>query len=264
NNTHTPLAEVREVEADTSANGKRLTHSWKRLINAGYAKDLLNSQMQQQVMRLENSVGFEYIRCKGILDDDMILYSRDYLGNYSMNYVYVDEVVDFILSEGAKPFLELSHMPSILSRQQKRILRRPTFISAPTDLTLWQELIKALMSHLVQRYGIQQMKQWLFAPWTTPDFSDCELFTLEEYMDTYSTAYKGIKESCVDFRVCGPGSTVHSREKIGWFLDRCQEKDCMPDILSFHSFAAIQPDEERDAMKLEECSSAFYVAVSGD
>lgn len=264
NNIYTSSVEVRDLEVDTSGNGKRLNHSWKRLINSGYARSLLDSKMQQQVLQLQNSVGFEYIRCKGILDDDMILYFKDYLGNDSMNYVYVDEVIDFILSSGAKPFLELSHMPSILSKQQIHVFRRPTCISAPIDIMLWQRLIDELMNHLLQRYGIDQMKQWLFAPWTTPDFSDYGLFTQEEYMDIYSTSYKVIKEKCSDFRVCGPGSTVHKRERIGWFLDSCLKNDCLPDILSFHSFAAIQPDEESDAMKLEESNSAAYVAVSGD
>jgi xylan 1,4-beta-xylosidase len=264
NNAITPLAEVREIEADALATGKRLVHNWKRLVNAGYARDLLDTKMQQQVLQLQNSVGFEYIRCKGILDDDMLLYSKDILGKPVMNYVYIDEVVDFILSAGAKPFLELSHMPSIISRQQAYVLQRPTCISAPSNLQQWQNLIEALMSHLVQRYGKQQMKQWLFAPWTTPDFSDYGLFTLDEYMEIYRSAYNIIKETCTEFRICGAGCSVYLSERFSWFLDKCMEKDCMPDILSFHSFAAIQPNEEPNALKLEECSSAFSVAVSGD
>lgn len=264
NNSYTASAEVKELEVDTSVNGKRLKHSWKRLINAGYARSLLDAKMQQQVLELQNSVGFEYIRCKGILDDDMILYSKDYLGNDSMNYVYVDDAIDFILSSGARPFLELSHMPGILAKEQNFVLRRPTCISAPKDIILWKRLIDELMNHLMERYGIEQMKQWLFAPWTNPDFSETGLFTLEEYMEVYTTSYKVIKEKSVELRVCGAGCTVNNKERIGWFLDNCIKNQCVPDILSFHSFAAIQPDEEPNAMKLEEINSAFYVAVSGD
>lgn len=264
NPAQVPPAKVLEVEADISVSGKRLSHNWKRLINAGYARNLLDAKMQQQVQQLQDSIGFQYIRCKGLLDDDMILYTKDILGKVTMNYVYIDEAVDFILSAGAKPYLELSHMPSVLSGQQSYLMRRPTCIAAPTDLLLWQRLVEELMKHLVQRYGIPQMKQWLFAPWTSPDFSDFGLFTLEEYLDIYSTAYKAIKESCAGFRVCGSGSLVHARERIDWFLNECRERDCMPDILSFHSFAAVQPSEETDTIKLEETSTAFYLAVSSD
>ncbi len=43
-----------------------------------------------KILDIQKSIGFRYIRCKGVVDDDMMLYSRDVNGNSSFNYVYLD------------------------------------------------------------------------------------------------------------------------------------------------------------------------------
>lgn len=256
--------ETFETSVDVNSIKRSADSSWKRLINSGYARDLLNGSMQKQMIRLQHAVGFEYIRCKGLLDDDMVLFSKDLYGNTEINYVYADEVIDFILSVGAKPLLELSHMPCTLAKQNMMVFRRPTVISAPADMELWGSLIEGLMSHWIARYGMRQMQGWLFAPWTSPDFSQFGLLDLEEYTAAYLASYRAIKKACPHFRICGPGCTVHNTNVFSWFLDMCQDNGCLPDILTFRSFAAMDPTIEPDALQLTQSNEVFPLAVSGD
>lgn len=257
-------ARVCELEVDTAQEGKKLSHNWKRMINAGYAKDLLNDGLQKQIRHIQKEVGFRYIRCKGVLDDDMVLYTRDMWGNNILNYVCLDEVVDFILSAGAKPFLEFGHMPSMLAKDDGRFMSRAACISAPKDLTEWEELIGSVIRHLLERYGKAELEQWLFVPWMTQDFKDMGFFTAEEYRAAYCSSYRAIRACDPALRICGAAGSVNQQDSLAWFLEMCLEENCLPDILCLRSFATINPGDEPDALKLVETNTAFSMAVSKD
>jgi xylan 1,4-beta-xylosidase len=49
---------------------------WNKLINIGYAKDILNSDMQEQITLLQNEIGFMYARFWGLFSDDMHVEDR--------------------------------------------------------------------------------------------------------------------------------------------------------------------------------------------
>nr|WP_280521235.1 helix-turn-helix domain-containing protein [Paenibacillus mangrovi] len=253
-----------EITVNTNETIKPLHHNWKRLINAGYGKDLLNGSVQKQIAHLQREIGFQYIRCKGILDDDMMLLTTDADGKLSYNFVYLDAVVDFILSTGALPMLEFSYMPSILAQNKSSVFRWPSVISAPTDIEQWGELIKAIVKHLVQRYGQKSLRSWLFSPWCAPEYSGLGLFTQEEYTRIYLTSYRAIKSVCSELIICGPGNSIDSLAANRWFLDMCKSELCIPDILSFRAFTSIVPGTEKGSLRLNKTNDALDLAVSGD
>lgn len=259
-----PSAVSNEISADIGIVRGRLLHSWRTIINAGYARDLLDMSMQNQLVRLQKSVGFRFIRCKGILDDDMMLYTRDIYGKLSINYVYLDQAVDVILSTGAKPMLEIGHMPSAMAKNKMQAFKRPAFLSPPADLQEWQGLVRGIMDHFVGRYGIAEMKQWLFAPWISVDLQILGLYTQEEYMAVYSASYRAIKDCCSDLMTCGPGVTSTAPHIWERFLTMSREQNCIPDIFTIRSFAAVDPEEENSGLKLGKSNEAFSLAVSGD
>lgn len=255
---------VCEISVNTGIVKRQLRHTWKTMINAGYARDLLNASMQNQILDIQKSVGFRYIRCKGVVDDDMMLYSRDVNGYSSFNYVYLDQVLDFILSAGAKPMLELGHMPSAMAQKKVQFFKRPSFISPPAELEQWRLLIESLMEHLIGRYGMEELKKWLFVPWISMDMHLFGLFVKEDFGEIYSVTYQEIKKACREFVICGPGTTLLSLEAAKWFCDLCRERDCIPDIFTVRSYAAIDPEEEKSGLKLVENNESFYMAVDGD
>lgn len=242
----------------------QLKHTWKRVINAGYAKDILDISLQRQITLLQQAAGFQFIRCKGVLDDDMMVFSGDIYGNLSFNYVYIDRIIDFILSVGAKPMLELGHMPSALAQRKEALFRRPAIISAPSNMSLWKELIYGVMDHLAKRYGISEMQQWLFTPWICIDFISLDFFTREEYYETYKASFQEIKRVDASLKVCGPGNSIYETKAFAEFVHKSKEMACLPDIFTFRSFAAIVPEKEECGLKLLETNEAFSVAVSGD
>lgn len=253
---------VCEVVVDTAGKKEPLPTHWKRLLNVGYARSLTDKTIQQELQRLQRSVGFAFFRVKGVLDDDMCLLRTDMNGKTIMNFAYVDEGIDFILSLGAKPMLELSFMPGLLAKKQNMFSMRGSVFAAPRDLGAWRTLIYRLMTHLAERYGPDMVSRWLFCPWLPPDFTDLGLCSREEYAEAYAASYHAIRAVVPRARIVGPGS-VSFLSYWPWYREMCRQRECMPDILSFRSFAAVGEREE-DGMKLIGNNESFPFAVSED
>ena len=42
-------------------------------------------------------------------------------------------------------------------------------VSPPKDYTLWEDMMRALATHLVQRYGLNEVAAWKFEVWNEPN-----------------------------------------------------------------------------------------------
>ncbi len=238
---------INDILVDINGGKQKITKHWKRVINAGYARDILDWRLQDEIREIQNSIGFEYIRCKGVLNDDMFIYSADYYGGMALNFAYLNEVIDFILSVHSKPMLELGSMPSVLVSQHLKGSLRPLELSPPNNYELWKQLISDITQHLADRYGEEKVKTWLFSPWISIDHIGC--MEPEEYFKTYQTAYNAIKNVCMDFLVCGPGS-MYYRKYLTLFLQKCSQLHCIPDVITFRSSPSASLDEEENEIEM--------------
>lgn len=216
-----PAESVDEIIVDTKGKKQKLTQHWKRVMNAGYARDLLDGSWQSEMRYLQEKIGFEYIRIKGVLDDDMCILREDMNGCPVLNYAYIDEVLDLILSMNGRPMLEFSNMPRVLARNVTVVSMRFSVVSYPTNIEQWAELIRKMMEHFAQRYGISQVKRWLFTPCFPPDYIDFGIFSQEEYEKLYMAGYHAVKSVCRDFLVCGPGC-VEYQKHLRPFIQMCK------------------------------------------
>lgn len=205
------------VSVTAAVNGRkpRVAGHWKRVINAGYAASVLNREVQDELEQLVQELGYELIRVKGILDDDMCVFRRNMWGEIQFCWNYIDEVIDFILSTGAKPLLEFGHMPLLLAKTDPGRTMRPALSSSPRDLAEWRMLIKNLMEHLRERYGINQMRRWIFNPWISGD-----VITIDggdEFFETWKASYEEMKRVSPDLVTClsfGLGPEEHLKAFI--------------------------------------------------
>jgi xylan 1,4-beta-xylosidase len=104
--------------------------------------------------------GFEYIRFHGLFTDDMGVY-RDY-GKPEYNWQYIDELFDFIHSIGMKPFVELGFMPGGLASGSKTIFWWKGNVTPPRDMKKWEDLVRAFVLHVRDRYGDAEVRTWYF------------------------------------------------------------------------------------------------------
>lgn len=81
--------------------------------------------------RAHDELGFQYVRFHGLFDDDMSVV----LGPRKYSWFNVDQIFDFLLSIGVRPFVELSFMPDLYRSSNTTIFHYkflfPPFPSRP-------------------------------------------------------------------------------------------------------------------------------------
>lgn len=215
----------------------------RRMLNIGYAREGLLAPVQQQIVRAQKEIGFDFVRFHGLFDEDMKIYQEDMQGNPVFYFAYVDLLFDFLLEQHLTPYVELSFMPALLAREQTKIFDRPSIISGCTDLRKWRELIRETLLHFVERYGIQEIRTWRF---TTISQSNVHLGCVQwkDYQDLYLAAYETIKGIDRHFKFGGPGcfpELIHDEEiGVPAFLKFVCEKQCIPDFIAIQCYPHVQ------------------------
>lgn len=229
------------IRLQASNDAGKLRHTWRRVMAVGSASDLLSADIQRLVSRMRREIGFEYIKFNGILSDELRVYNEDPQGAAVYNFAYIDKVFDFLHSIGIKPIVQLSFMPRLLARDPERRLFN-YLVSEPNELGRWKALVKAVVSHLLQRYGADEVRKWHFCVWNQPDTpNDLYGFSSDEaFYGFYEQTYQAVK-GCDPMLSFGTPPTFYivSDDYTNWyipFLRWCQANGCMPDFLNFHYY----------------------------
>lgn len=65
---------------DVSRSGNEISENWKFSISGGYAKRILYEQGQRTIPKIQNEIGFRYIRIKAIFADEHQVCTRNLNG----------------------------------------------------------------------------------------------------------------------------------------------------------------------------------------
>lgn len=216
--------------------GTPINHPWQRLVNIGYARDGLSGEVQAQLRRAKQEIGFTDIRFHGIFDDDMHIYQQKPDGSPWYNFTYVDLLFDFILSIGLTPFVEFSFVPSKLAKEPYRLFERCSMASMYCDRMKWEALVQATVAHWIFRYGLETVVNWRFSCFSLNYAAIQEIpITYEEYLEMYLATYHVLKELDPRLRLGGPGcfTNVMLAEEYGRrFLQETVALGCAPDFLT--------------------------------
>ena len=245
--------------------GVELRHTWRRLVNIGYARDGLVELVQDQLCRAQKEIGFEYVRFHGIFDDDMHVYCENENGELQPNYIFTDLLLDFLLSIELKPFIEFGYVPRALTTRPVRVLERETYFSKVNDPDKWRRLISLFLYHLIQRYGKEEILKWRF----TVGGGELKLqgyLTSEEYMAHYVSSFAAVKSVCPKLQFGGFGghsSMIQDVDEFREFVEYCIEKDCVPDFFCIQNFPVnyIKKGNIANPVLLQKLSP---VTISGD
>lgn len=258
--------DVPEVSADSP--GKKLRHSFKKFISVGRAKDILNYNIQNMLKDIQKNIGYEYIKFHGILSDDMNVCTRESSGTLRFHYYLVDQVIEFLLSIGLKPMIQLSFMPlALASDPQKNVGQNPFNTSPPSDMSEWNMLIEDFTRHLLLHFGYEEVVTWLFTVWNEPctskkmfGFGDDMLF-----FDFYRNTYQTVKKVCPKLFFGTPSLLYFEPEKAPiWiinFLNYTKKHGCRPDFLNIHYYSDIVPPTADDFVLQSTPSSKFPICT---
>ena len=109
-----------EFFCDLASETTPFPHFWEHCVGSEHAPVALRADWQAQLQRCHEELGFQYVRFHGLLSDDMgtlVRPNREFI--YS--FFNADQIFDYLLSIGMKPFVELSFMPEALASGRKTV-----------------------------------------------------------------------------------------------------------------------------------------------
>jgi xylan 1,4-beta-xylosidase len=221
------------VRVSLAAPSEPLRHHWQECIGSGHAALALRADWQAQLRRCRRELGFERVRFHGILDDEVgthIVQSGQPLDSF----FNADRIMDFLVSLGMSPFVELSFMPTALASGDTTVFSYRGNVTPPADPAAWAGLIARLAGHWWQRYGRHRLEQWRFEVWNEPNLASFWTGTQADYFELYRRTALTIKG--VDQRLAVGGPATAKNAWLGDFLAFCAASRTPLDFVSTHHY----------------------------
>ena len=226
-----------DINIDFSKNGEEIKKTFLNVTSVGRASDLLRENVRNMLEQAQKEIGFKYIKFHGIFSDDMHLYRKFINGQVSYSFVFIDQIIDYLLSINLRPFLELSFMPRDLAKNKSKILFESKFIiSEPSEIEEWNELVRQFFFHLIDKYTLDEVLKWPITIWCEPDSTTNAFGFSDDYtfFSFYESTFKTIKEINSKFKVGSPSLIPFASWAIDWdkrFLKYCEQNECYPNFL---------------------------------
>ncbi len=217
-----------------------LTHNFHNVISVGSAKQLLYQEVQEMLRNVQKNIRYNYVKFDGILSAEMMAYTIQPDGSMHYTFTLVDKIIDFMLSVGLRPLCQFS-------------------VSATHTMEQWENLINSFVRHFVSRYGLEEVRKWLFCIWNDPVAQSNNTLFFEMYRLTYQT----IKSIDNGFFLGTPSLNISITEESGWASDFflfCKNNKCPADFLNiqFHNVGLhLSPDTKTESASLLEDPYGF-------
>ncbi|GGZ04392.1 GH39 family glycosyl hydrolase [Streptomyces poonensis] len=225
----------------------RLSDAWRHCVGTGRLDLALRRDYQESLDLVQREIGFRHIRGHGLLSDGMGVHRPyDYAGERRVRhaFTYVDQVVDAYLSMGIAPFLELGFMPSGLASGDDTVFWWKGNVTPPRDEKEWADLVRAVIGHLVDRYGIDQVRRWPIEVWNEPNLAPFWPAGQDAYHRLYEVTSLAVKEVDAELQVGGPSlAPGYEDEWIQCFAEFVEARDLPIDFVSRHAYSSgpVQP-----------------------
>jgi xylan 1,4-beta-xylosidase len=224
---------VVQFSCDLRTAGESLPHFWEHTVGSGHAALALRADWRAQLTRAHRELGFRHVRFHGLLDEDIgtLICQNDQL---LYSFFNADRIMDFLLSIGMRPFVELSFMPPALASGDKTVFRYRGNITPPRELGAWTALISRLVGHWLERYGAHELRQWFFEVWNEPNLPAFFTGKQSEYLWLYAATARALKSLDPGLQVGGPATAANAW--IPQFLDFCETQAVPVDFLTTHHY----------------------------
>ncbi len=230
-----------QITVDATAAGRPFPHFWEHMFGSGRAVLSLREAYRQDLAAARSITDLQYVRFHAILHDEVGVYGEDKHGAPVYNFSYVDQIYDGLLAQGVRPFVEISFMPRQLAgREVRHTFWYHPYIAPPKDYRRWDDLIEAFARHLVQRYGLDEVRGWYFEVWNEPNL---DFWAGVPKQQTYWTLYehtaRALKRVDPALRVGGPATA-----QAAWvpdFIRFTSEHKVPVDFVSTHVYGDDTP-----------------------
>ncbi|WP_026874917.1 GH39 family glycosyl hydrolase [Jiangella gansuensis] len=238
---------VTVVVVDGGGDDGELDRPWRLMIGSEHLSHALSTErtggqeigaeLRAALKAAHDELGVRMVRAHAILGDDLGVY-REVDGQPVHDFSGVDRVYDMVLSLGLKPVVEISFMPHDLAADPSAtVFEYGAIISPPKDWDRWYDLVRAFVAHLVDRYGLDEVRdEWAFEVWNEANLEVFWSGTPDEFFRLHEVTARAVKDVDPGLRVGGPSSAA-----AGWvdqLLAYTEEAGIPLDFVSTHTYGS--------------------------
>ena len=232
---------------------KEVFSDFSKAISIGDGYLLLQSEAQHQIEKLQKQAGIKYGRIWNILSKEHCFSEKE-----GYNFRKLDQVLDFLLDNHLKPYLELGSKPSLFMYTPERSVNIENTEVSVFDFKTFSEIIKELCVHLVNRYGVEELETWYFEYWNDPALNITE--PDGEYYKRFDLLYRTMKQYSEEISIGGAGFILGYESLVCKKIFKMwKEREIYPDFLSFCSFQYIALVEEGERIGKKSIDSEYIL-----
>lgn len=215
---------------------------WRTCVGTGRMDLALRRDHRESLALVQREIGFGYIRGHGLLSDGMGVYRPyEWQGERRVRhaFTYVDQVIDGYLELGIRPFLELCFMPGELASGDQTVFWWGGNVTPPSSCREWVDLVRATVRHLVDRYGLDEVRTWPIEVWNEPNLPDFwEGADEHAYHRLYEMTAHTIKAIDASLQLGGPAVSPGADDWIGRFAAFAAAREVPVDFVSRHAYTS--------------------------
>ena len=230
--------------------GKQYHPVSTQTVSLGAFYQLINSSVQHQIRQMAEQLHLQYIRMWNIFSPKMMIAVSP--EEKQLSFEQVDVVLDFLVSIHIHPFLDMTDHPEVVIQNGRKIYFKREDSMGFQNIGQWSYFLEKLISHVVFRYGAEEVSQWIFEfgdysveQDTSYYFAGSAYYDGNLYRDVFETAYHIIKSHCPGAQVGGPDWVFDGKElDMAQHFDAWKEMNLYPDFYSVHIFPYVNQNPE--------------------
>jgi xylan 1,4-beta-xylosidase len=158
-------------------------------------------------------------------------------------FTYVDQVIDAYLELDIAPFVELGFMPAALAAGEQTVFWWRGNVTPSRSRTEWGDLVRAPGAHLVDRYGLDQVRHWPIEVWNEPNLKEFwQGADQNAYHQLYEVTANTVKEVDASLQVGGPAISPGADDWLVRFAEFVTDRSVPIDFVSRHAYSSGPPE----------------------
>ena len=259
------------IRVDTKKTVKPIKNFWNSIMF--HPTDAIEDDWGKRILdTVSEDHAADSVRIYNMLED---IVTQDENGNLHYDYSLNDYRLDYLVSKGFDVFLTYAFVPpflaidpsldSAMAKGKTRYKGKMIITSPPKDYGVWEEICYQYTLHIVERYGLEQVKKWHFQCWNEPDSKsffmgdiaageENAVVRAKEYMKLYRSFASAVKRVSGELRI---GQSIATYLPFFDYCLKTSVEEKLPlDFVSLHTYGT-SPRKIREGLERFDADSIY-------